>query len=137
MEKVIYDPGRNIEKTKLVRLAECTFIVKAEDILDTGSTGTGKSYVATALGYQACIEGYRVNYFSMAKLSSRLKMAWADGSYLREMARLERQHLLILDDFGLQPLDALNRLTLLEIIEDRHKTGSVIITSQLPGEPVV
>lgn len=132
MEKVIYDAGRNIEKTKLVRLAECTFIEKAEDILVTGSTGTGKSYVATALGYQACIEGYRVNYFSMAKLFSRLKMARADGSYLKEMARLERQHLLILDDFGLQPLDAPNRLTLLEIIEDRHKTGSVIITSQLP-----
>jgi DNA replication protein DnaC len=66
MEKVIYDPERNIEKTKLIRLAECTFIEKAEDILITGSTGTGKSYLATALGYQACIEGYRVNLvFSM------------------------------------------------------------------------
>lgn len=132
MEKMVYDPARNIDKTRLIRLAECSFIEKAEDILITGSTGTGKSYVATALGYQACIDGYRVNYFSTAKLFSRLKMAKADGSYLKEMAKLERQHLLILDDFGLQALDAPNRLSLLEIIEDRHNKGSVIITSQLP-----
>ena len=132
MEKMVYDPERNIDKTRLVRLAECSFIEKAEDILITGSTGTGKSYVATALGYQACIDGYRVNYFSTAKLFSRLKMAKADGSYLKEMAKLERQHLLILDDFGLQALDAPNRIALLEIIEDRHNKGSVIITSQLP-----
>lgn len=132
MEKMIYDPVRNVDKTKLIRLAECTYIDKAEDILITGSTGAGKSYVASALGYQACIEGYRVNYFNITKLFTKLKMAKADGSHLKEMARLERQHLLILDDFGLQALDPQNRLTLLEIIEDRHNKGSVIITSQLP-----
>jgi len=132
LEKMIYDPVRNIDKTKLVRLAECTYISKSENVLITGSTGAGKSYVATALGYQACIEGLRVNYFNIDKLFARLKMVKADGSYLREMARLERQHLLILDDFGLQPLDNQNRLALLEIIEDRHNKGSVIITSQLP-----
>lgn len=132
MEKMIYDSVRNIDKTKLIRLAECTYIDKAEDILITGSTGAGKSYVATALGYQACIEGYRVNYFNIAKLFTKLKMAKADGSHLKEMARLERQHLLILDDFGLQALDGQNCLALLEIIEDRHNKGSIIITSQLP-----
>jgi DNA replication protein DnaC len=132
MEEMVYDEVRNIDKTKLIRLAECMFIEKAEDILITGSTGAGKSYIATALGYQACIEGYRVNYYNITKLFSRIKMARADGSYLKEMARLERQHLLILDDFGLQALDAQNRLALLEIIEDRHNKGSVIITSQLP-----
>jgi len=92
----------------------------------------GKSYIASALGYQACIEGYRVVYFNTAKLFARLRMAKGDGSYLKEISRLERQHLLILDDFGLQPLDSPNRLALLEIIEDRHGKGSVLITSQVP-----
>ena len=132
VENIIYDSSRNIDRTKLMRLLDCSFIKKGESLLITGSSGVGKSYVASALGYQACIEGYRVMYFNTAKLFAKLKMAKADGSYLKELARLERQHLLIFDDFGLQPLDNQNRMTLMEIIEDRHGRGSVIITSQLP-----
>ena len=132
VEDIIFDASRNIDKTKLMRLFDCSFIEKGESLLITGSTGVGKSYLATALGYQACIEGFRVMYFNTARLFAKLKMAKADGSYLKELARLERQHLLIFDDFGLQPLDNQNRLTLLEIIEDRHGRGSLIITSQLP-----
>ena len=92
----------------------------------------GKSYIATALGYQACIQGYRVMYFNTTKLFSMLKIAKADGSYLRTLAKIERQNLIILDDFGLQPLDSQNRIALLEIIEDRHNKGSIIVTSQIP-----
>lgn len=132
IENIIYDETRNIDKTKLLRLAECGFIDKNENILITGSTGAGKSYIATALGYQACIEGYRVMYLNTTKLFSKLKMAKADGSYLKELAKIERQHLIILDDFGLQPLDNQNRIALLEIIEDRHNKGSIIVTSQIP-----
>ena len=134
IENIIYDQSRNIDKTKLLRLAECEFINKNENILVTGSTGAGKSYIATALGYQACIEGYRVMYFNTTKLFSKLKMAKADGSYLKELAKIERQHLIILDDFGLQPLDNQNRIALLEIMEDRNNKGSVIVTSQIPIE---
>ena len=132
VEDIIYDSSRNLDRTKLMRLFECSFIEKAGSLLITGSSGVGKSYIATALGYQACIEGYRVMYFNVAKLFAKLKMAKADGSYLKELARLERQHLLIFDDFGLQPLDNQNRMILMEIMEDRHGRGSVIITSQLP-----
>ena len=132
IENIIYEESRNIEKNKILRLAECEFIKKCENILITGSTGAGKSYIATALGYQACIEGYRVMYFNTTKLFSKLKMAKADGSYLKELAKIERQHLIILDDFGMQPLDSQNRITLLEIIEDRHNKGSVILTAQMP-----
>ena len=132
VENIIYDESRNIDRNKLVRLFECSFIDKGESLLITGSTGVGKSYIASALGYQACIEGYRVAYYNTAKLFARLRMAKGDGSYLKEISRLERQHLLILDDFGLQPLDSPNRLSLLEIIEDRHGKGSVLITSQVP-----
>jgi DNA replication protein DnaC len=132
IENVIYDQARKLDKNKLLRLAECSFIEKNETVLITGSTGAGKSYIATALGYQACIEGYKVMYFNTTKLFSRLKMAKADGSYLKELARIEKQHLIIFDDFGLQPLDNQNRITLLEIMEDRHNKGSIMITSQIP-----
>lgn len=134
IEGITYDPARNIDKNKIIRLAQCDYVNKAENILITGSTGVGKSYLATSLGHQACIEGYRVMYFNMDKLFVRLKMAKADGSYIKEMAKIERQHLLIIDDFGLQQLDNQNRLTLLEIIEDRSNKKSMIITSQLPVE---
>lgn len=132
IENITYDVTRNIEKNNILRLAECEFVENSENVLITGSTGVGKSYIATALGYQACIEGYRVIYFNITKLFSKLKMAKADGSYLKELAKIERQHLVILDDFGLQALDNQNRMSLLEIIEDKHNKGSVIVTSQLP-----
>lgn len=132
VEDIIYDSNRNINHNGIIRLAECKYINKNENLLITGSTGVGKSYIATALGYQACIEGYRTMYFNTTKLFAKLKMAKADGSYLKEMAKLERQHLLILDDFGLQPLDNQNRMILMELIEDRNGRGSVIVTSQVP-----
>jgi DNA replication protein DnaC len=116
----------------VLRLAECEFVEKNENILITGSTGVGKSYLGTALGYQACIQGFKVSYFNTSKLFAKLKMAKADGSYLRELAKIERQDVIILDDFGLQALDSHNRITLLEIIEDRHNNGSIIVTSQIP-----
>lgn len=132
VEDIIYDENRNINQNSIVRLAECKYIDKNENLLITGSTGVGKSYIATALGFQACIEGYRIMYFNTTKLFAKLKMAKADGSYLKEMAKLERQHLIILDDFGLQPLDNQNRMILMELIEDRNGKGSIIITSQVP-----
>ena len=102
VENIIYEETRNIDKNKVLRLAECNFVEQNENIIITGSTGVGKSYLATALGYQACIEGYRAMYLNTTKLFSKLKIAKADGSYLRELGKIERQHLIILDDFGLQ-----------------------------------
>jgi DNA replication protein DnaC len=132
IENVIYEHTRNIDRTKLLRLAECDFINKSENVLISGSTGAGKSYIGTALGYQACIEGHRVLYFNTTKLFSKLKMAKADGSYLKVLAKIARHQLVILDDFGLQPLDSQNRIALLELIEDRHNKGSMLVTSQIP-----
>lgn len=132
MEEMAYQAERSLDRNQLMRLADCSFVKRNENLLITGSTGIGKSYVASALGHQACILGYRVLYVSTPKLFAKLKMAKADGSYLKELARIERQQLLILDDFGIQPFDAQSRSALMELIEDRHGKSSLIITSQLP-----
>jgi DNA replication protein DnaC len=132
VENIDYEADRNLDRNQMMRFAECTYIGKQENILITGSTGIGKSHLATALGHQACTLGYKVYYANMAKLFSKLKMGKADGSYMRELSKIERQDLLILDDFGLVPIDNQNRSALMEIIEDRHKKASMIITSQLP-----
>jgi DNA replication protein DnaC len=132
IEDIHYNADRNIDKNLIMRFTDCTFINKGENILITGSTGIGKSYIASALGHHACGLGYKVVYHNVAKLFSKLKMSKADGSYLKEVARIERQHLLILDDFGIQPLDAQSRAALMELIEDRHGKGALIITSQVP-----
>ena len=132
LEDMYYHTDRNIEKNQIQRFADCTFIDKNENILITGSTGIGKSYIASALGHHACELGYKVVYHNVPKLFSKLKMSKADGSYLREVAKIERQQLLILDDFGMQPFDAASRAALMELIEDRHGKGALIITSQVP-----
>ena len=132
MESIDYQADRNLDRNQIMRFAECNFIKKQENIIITGSTGIGKNYIATAIGHQACTLGFKVYYANLGKLFSRLKMGKADGSYLREISRIERQDLLIIDDFGLLPIDAQNRSALMEIVEDRHKKASMIITSQLP-----
>jgi DNA replication protein DnaC len=132
VEELIYSQERNVEKNQIMRMVDGSFIHQQTHILITGSTGSGKSYIASALGHQACRLGYRVMYYNTAKLFAKLKLAKADGSYLKELAKLERQHLLILDDFGIQPLDAQSRAALMEIVEDRHGKSSLIIISQVP-----
>ncbi len=132
IEELYQDVDRNINRSLLSRLASCTYLEKAESILITGSTGIGKSYIASALGNQACVQGYKVFYSNTRRLFTKLKLSKADGSYLKELSRLEKTDLLILDDFGLQELDAFARNALMEIIEDRHGKKSIIIVSQLP-----
>ena len=131
VEQISYEDDR-LDKNQVQRLADCEFIKRKENIILTGSTGIGKSYIASALGYQACSLGYRVFYQHSTRMFARMKLAKADGSYLKELTKMERQHLLIIDDFGIQPLDTQGRTTLMEIIEDRHGKASTIITSQVP-----
>lgn len=132
MEELNFHADRNMDRNQVMRFADTTFIDKNENVLITGSTGLGKSYLATAIGHQACSNGYRVGYYSTPKLFAKLKMGKADGTYLKEVTRIEKQHLLILDDFGIQPFDAPARASLMELVEDRHNKGAIIITSQLP-----
>lgn len=132
MEEITASVSRNLDKNTIARLSSCDFIKQKQNILVTGSTGVGKSFIASAIGHKACMNGYKVMYFSAGKLFAKLKMAKADGSYLKEIDRIEKQDLIILDDFGLQALDSHKRDFFMEIIEDRHGKRSTIIASQLP-----
>lgn len=132
IEQIDCNEKRGLDKNQLHRLAEGTFIRKHENLFITGPTGTGKSFIASAIGHQACQLGYKVLYSNTNKLLAQLKLAKADGSALNELSRIEKMDLLILDDFGLQPFDAQSRMLLMEIFEDRHGKRATILTSQLP-----
>jgi DNA replication protein DnaC len=132
VEQINFDTDRELNKNHVLRLADCAFIDKKENVIITGSTGIGKSYIASAIGHQACALGYKVLYEHTAKLFARLKMGKADGTYLKEILKMEKQELLIIDDFGIQPLDQQSRTILMEIIEDRHGKRSTLFTSQVP-----
>lgn len=132
LENIDYTFERGLDRNQVERLAAMEFIREHKDLFITGPTGTGKSYLATALGYKACQDGYKVLYASTNKLMSQLKIAKVKGTILGECKRIEKMDLLILDDFGMQALDSHARGILMEIIEDRHQKRSTIITSQVP-----
>ena len=132
LEDIDYTFERGLDRNQVERLAALEFIRDHKDLFITGPTGTGKSYLATALGNKACQDGFRVFYASTNKLISLLKIAKAKGNILNELKRIERADLLILDDFGMQAFDSQGRGIMMEIIEDRHGKHSTMITSQVP-----
>ena len=134
MEQIDYYATRNLDKSQILRLADGSYLKQKENIIITGPTGVGKSYIASAFGHQACHQGFKVRYFNLNKLFSWMHISKADNSYLKELNKLEKTDLLILDDFGLQAIEGANRLLLLEIMEDRYDRQSTIIASQLPVE---
>lgn len=134
IEDVNYNLNRGLDRNQMERLASLDFVRQGKNVFITGSAGTGKSYLATALGYQACKEGIKTIYANASKLLGLLKVAKTKGVLELELKKIERCALLILDDLFLVPLDAKERPILLDIIEDRHERKSIIITSQLPVE---
>lgn len=131
-EEVNTGNERGITKEQLLQLCDGLFIQQSANILITGATGCGKSFLACAIARQACTLGYRAIYFSMNRLMEDLAAARLDGSYIKWLNHIAKIPVLVLDDFGLQPLDHPTKLTLLQILEDRYAKGSIIITTQLP-----
>ena len=131
-EEIDFGLERNLDKNSLLRLSDKMWIEQHKNILISGPTGVGKSFIASALGYQACGYGFKTVYYSCSKLFKSLKLSRADGSYLKELSKIQKHDLFILDDFGLESFDAHSRLSLLEILEDRIGRQSMIIVSQIP-----
>jgi len=123
---------RNLTKTQLMRIAEGAYIDRAENILITGATGCGKSYLGCALVHQACVLGYRALYFNLNRFIEQIAIAKLDGSLIKWMNRMKKAKLIVMDDFGLSNMSQEVKLIFLQILEDRYGKGATIICSQLP-----
>ena len=134
IEDIDFAPKRELDRAAVRQLGTCSWIALHANVIITGATGTGKSYLACALGQQACRSGYRVSYRRMPRLIEELALAHADGTYTRLLGRLAKVDVLVLDDWGIAPLREQERRDMLEIVEDRHGARATIITSQLPVE---
>lgn len=145
LEEVDYTHPRGLSKQIIVELNRSQWLVSQQNVLITGPTGLGKSFLACALGNYACRAGYTTLYARAPRLFEQLHIARADGSHFRLLSQLAKVQVLILDDFGLSPLTDTERKDFLEIAEDRYDNGTTIITSQfqtkewhqLIGEPTL
>lgn len=132
ISEVIYDSNRGVDKQKVLNLATCDYVRKGVSVLITGAAGTGKSWLGTALGHQACMNGYKVAYYNVYRLFQEIALARISSILHRFFAKLAQTDLLILDDFGMKVLDGQQLLDFMEIIEDRHGQKATIMISQLP-----
>jgi len=132
MEDIDYDPIRGLSKAVIQTLGACGWVREHQNLLLMGPTGTGKSFLASALGHKACLEGFTARYVRLPRLLQELAIARGDGRYLKLIHQISKSQVLILDDWGITPMDDGNRRDLLEILDDRHQNASTIITSQLP-----
>jgi DNA replication protein DnaC len=132
IEAIDYPARRELDKAVIRQLATCRWIEEHHNAILVGATGTGKSFIACALAHQACRKGYRAGYRRASRLFHELALARADGTYVRLLAKFARLDVLVIDDWGLAPVQDAERRDLLEILEDRSGVRSTIITSQLP-----
>lgn len=129
-----YQHPRGIQPSQMASLTQCDWLRKAQNLLITGPCGTGKTYIACALGHSACMNGFSTRYYRISRLMLELTQSKADGTYSKLLKNLAKTELLILDDWGLEPLKAAQRNDLMEIMDDRHGSSSTVIISQLPTE---
>jgi DNA replication protein DnaC len=132
MEDIDYRHKRGLDRSVMERLATCQWIRNRENIVITGATGLGKTWLSCALAHKACREGFTTVFTRVPRLLHELHVARADGSYARLLSRLARTELLVLDDWALTPLAETERRDVLEVVDDRDGRRSTIVTSQLP-----
>lgn len=129
-----YEHPRGLKQAVMASLLQCHWLDKAQNLLITGPCGCGKTYLACALGHTACMKGYSVRYYRISRLLIELAQAKADGSYPKALQTLAKTQVLILDDWALEPLTAVQRNDLMEIMDDRHEQNATIMLSQLPTD---
>lgn len=134
VEDIDYKAARGLDKRQIATLATGEWIRRAQNLLITGSTGSGKTWIACALAQQTCRQGRSVLYWRVPRLIEELRIAHGDGSYIRFLKTLSKASLIVLDDWGLTALSVQDRADLLEILDDRVNSGSTLIASQLPVE---
>ena len=134
VEDIDFRTPRGIDKNMILALAGCQWVAKSQNVIITGPTGVGKTYLACALAHKACLEGYSAGYKRVTKLFDELNIAKADGRYGKMMLTWAKTNVIILDDLGMAPMTADQRHDLLELMEDRYGQKSTIVTSQLPVE---
>jgi DNA replication protein DnaC len=132
VQDIDHSANRQLDKNTFERLALLDFVRNHENVIITGATGTGKSYLAQALGNQACLMLKKTLYYNTARLMDHLKLARLEGSYTKQLMKIEKTELLILDDFGLSAFDNQSRQALMDIIESKYDCSSIIIASQIP-----
>ncbi len=133
-EDIDFHHPRGLDKSSVLSLGTCRWIKEHQNIITTGATGVGKSYLACALAHRACLEGHKVRYYRVSRLFRELHAAQGDGTYLKLMNSISKFQVLVIDDWGLENLKDQQRNDLLEILEDRHGIHSTIIVGQLPLE---
>ena len=134
VEKLDMSSARGMDRNYIKRLSDCSYMNKGESICITGPTGSGKSFLAQVLGNEAIARGHTVHYSGFSRLMTQLKTARADHSFEKRMKALHKISLLILDDFGMEILDAHSRLVFFELLEERYDRRSVILVSQVPAK---
>ena len=134
IQEVDYQHARNIQQSQIARLAQGAWLDRSQNLLVTGPCGSGKTYLACAIGHNACLQGYSVRYYRLSRLMLVLSQAKADGSYHKLLQQLAKTQLLIIDDWGLEPLKPAQRNDLLEIMDDRYTQSSTLVISQLPTD---
>jgi len=132
IEDIDYEKPRGLVKAKMLELSRSQWLQQRLNLLITGPTGCGKTYVACALAHRACLDGFTSRYYRLPRLWEELKIAKANGTYSNWLAQLAKIDLLILDDWGLVTPDIERRQDLLEILDDRYQKKSTIVTSQIP-----
>jgi DNA replication protein DnaC len=132
IEQLRFDSSRGLDKSMITSLASCNFIKEGSSVIIPGATGCGKSFLASALGHQACMLGFKAQYYNVQKLMMKTRMARIDGSIHKLFEYLSKTELLILDDFGLTHLEKQQQLDFMEIVEDRHGRNATIFASHLP-----
>jgi len=133
-QEIDYQHPRGLKQSLVASLLQCDWVNKHQNLLLTGPCGSGKTYIACALAHAACMKGYRAKYYRLSRLLLELTQTKADGSYSKALQTLAKLDLLILDDWGLEPLKAAQRNDLMEIMDDRNGSSSTVIISQLPTD---